>query len=123
MPRIRKFKCPFCRGLIEISGKDLSCPHCKAGQDGLTEDQAIALHKRQERFTHIAAIILIIGGASFTIGIAGIFVHMIMVIVGFVPWAISLFIVFRLVYRAKYLNVILAVWDKRDAQAEAMDNS
>jgi len=71
----------------------------------------------------IASIILIIGGASFTIGIAGIFVHMIMAIIGFVLWAISLVIVFRLVHRARYLNVISAVWGKRDAQAEAMDNS
>jgi len=120
--RIRgRFRCPFCHG--EISTKDFSCPHCKAGQDGLTEGQVIALSDGAKRYIHIAAIILIIGGASFTIGIAGIFVHMIMVIVGFVPWAISLVIAFLLLSRARYLKVISAVWGKRDAQAEAMDNS
>ena len=121
MRRRGRFRCPFCHG--EISTKDFSCPHCKAGQDGLTADQAIALHKRQARFSHIAAIILIIGGASFTIGIAGIFVHMIMVIVGFAPWAISLVIFLLLISRAKYLNVILAVWGKERYTSEAMDNS
>jgi len=106
-----------------MSGKDLGCPHCKAGQDGLTAGQAIALQNGVERYTRITAIILIIGGASFAIGIAGIFVHMIMAIIGFVLWAISLYIVLLLISRAKYLNVILAAWGKRDTQAEAIDNS
>ena len=117
----RRFRCPFCHD--EISGEDFSCRHCKAGQDGLTEDQVIALSNGAKRYTRIAAIILVIGGASFAIGIAGIFVHLIMVIVGFVLLAISLVIAALLSYRARYLNVILAVWGKRDTQAKAMDNS
>jgi len=121
MRRRGRFRCPFCHG--EISTKDFSCPHCKAGQDGLTDGQVIALSNGAKRYIRIAAIILIIGGASFAIGIAGIFVHMIMAIVGFVLWAISLVIVFLLLIRARYLKVILLVWGKRDTQAEAIDNS
>jgi len=123
MPRSRKFKCPFCRGLIEISGEDYSCPHCKAGESGLTEGQVIELRKGMKRSTRVGAVILLISGASFIIGIAGVFVNVIMGILGFVFWAISLGIVLLLMSRGRYLSIILALWGKEYDQGKALDQN
>jgi hypothetical protein len=121
MSGIRKFECPFCHE--ELSRLGRSCPHCKAGDSGLTEDQVIALRNGVKRYTRIAAIILILAGVSFVIGIAGIFIHMIMAILGFVLWAISLVIVLILLVRGRYFSLILASWGRKNEQVEAPDQN
>lgn len=112
MARRAKLKCPFCNG--EITGQDWSCPHCKAGEGGLTESQEMALRNGAARYTRTASIIVLIGGVSFVIGIAGVFINIIMTILGFVLWAICLVMVLRLIFKARYLNVLASAWGRED---------
>ena len=114
-----KLRCPFCNG--EITGRDWSYPHCKIGEGGLTESQEMVLKNGAARYIRIASIIVLIGGVSFIIGIAGVFINMIMAIIGFVLWAICLVIVVLLVSRARYINMLASAWGRKDDPAKAME--
>jgi hypothetical protein len=121
MAGITKFRCPFCHK--ELSRLGRSCPHCKAGDGGLTEDHVIALSKVIKRSKRVAALALILSGACFIIGIAGVYIHMIVAISGFVLWAISLVIILIFLVRGRYLSLILAAWSSKNEQVEAPDQN
>jgi hypothetical protein len=109
-------KCPFCDK--QIGDEDSRCPHCGAGQDGLTEEQITVLKgKIHDNYLNTLTIVVFIGGLSLAIGCIGIYIGMIgPAVVGFVLLVITLVIGSIFLGKARDSDRVLARWEEKEVE-------